>query len=36
MWTRVVLLLVVLVVVMPLALLLGYHVGTGWVQQLLP
>lgn len=36
MWTKVLLLLVVLVVVMPLALLLGYHLGTGWVQQVLP
>ncbi len=32
MWAKVLLLLMV----MPLALLLGYHLGTGWVQQVLP
>jgi hypothetical protein len=33
MWTRALLLLVFLVVVVPLALLLGVHLGTAWVQQ---
>jgi hypothetical protein len=33
MWTRTVLLLVFLAVVVPLALLLGVHLGTAWVQQ---
>jgi hypothetical protein len=33
MWTRTVLLLVFLAVVVPLVLLLGIHLGTAWVQQ---
>lgn len=33
MWTKALLLLVFLVVVVPLALLLGVHLGTAWVQQ---
>jgi hypothetical protein len=33
MWTRTVLLLVFLAVVVPLALLLGIHLGAAWVQQ---
>jgi hypothetical protein len=33
MWTRTVLLLVFLAVVVPLMLLLGMHLGTAWLQQ---
>lgn len=33
MWTRTVLLLVFVAVVVPLALLLGMHLGAAWVQQ---
>jgi hypothetical protein len=33
MWTRTVLLLVFLAVVVPLALLLSIHLGAAWVQQ---
>jgi hypothetical protein len=33
MWTRTVLLIAFLVVVVPLALLLGMHLGAAWVQQ---
>jgi hypothetical protein len=33
MWTRALLLIAFLAVVLPLALLLGVHLGTAWVQQ---
>jgi hypothetical protein len=33
MWTRALLLIVFLVVVLPLALLMGVHLGTAWIQQ---
>lgn len=33
MWTKTVLLFVLVAVVLPLALLLGIHFGTAWVQQ---
>ena len=33
MWTRTLLLIALFVVVLPLALLLGIHLGVAWVQQ---
>ena len=33
MWTRTLLLIALFVVVVPLALLLGIHLGAAWVQQ---
>jgi hypothetical protein len=35
MWTRAMLLLTLVAVVLPLALLLGIHFGTAWVEQLM-
>jgi hypothetical protein len=35
MWTKAILMLTFLAVVVPLALLLGYHLGTGWVQDVI-
>lgn len=32
MWTKVMLVLTLFAVVVPLALLLGYHLGTGWAR----
>ncbi len=36
MWTRALLFIVLLVVALPLALLLGIHLGESWITEMLP